>query len=111
MVKARLAPLMTVVFWVSLLLPALLSLSAVKAIDELIVAGPGPRARQVKVTLRTSRPEPPTVPRLHCTTVADTGAQLAPAGLAETKVAPAGTVRVRRTLLAASAALLSTRAT
>ena len=105
--RARLAPLMTLVVWFWLLLPLLVSLSAVRVAVDAMVAGPGPSARQRTVTLRASAPLPPTAPSVQVMSVAVVGTQLAPAGEADTKVAPAGTVRVRRTLVAASAALLS----
>ena len=90
--SARLAPLMTLVVWPWVLLPRLLSLSALSvAVDDTVV-GPGPLARQRKVTSRTSVPPPASVPRLQLTTVAEVAVQAAPAGEADTKVAPAGTV-------------------
>ncbi len=74
---ARIAPLMTLVVAVCVLLAVLTSLSAVSTAVAAIVAGPGPSARQRSVMSRTSSPPAPTVPRLHSTTVADKGTQLA----------------------------------
>jgi hypothetical protein len=100
---------MTLVTAVWVLLTALTSLVDVSTAVALMVVGPGPSARQRSVRSRTSSPLPLTVPRLHSTTVADNAAQLAPAGKADTKLAPAGTLRRSRVLSAASAWLLSMR--
>ena len=108
--RARLPPSTTVVVSVWVLLALLVSLSALTVALALMTAGPATVARQVTTTVRTSAPSAPRVPRLHCTVVALTGTQLAPAGLADTKLAPLGTCTVRRVLSDASTALLSTRA-
>ena len=107
--SARFAPLTTLVVWLWVLLPTLLSLSADNTAVAVMVVGPGPRARQYRVRSRTSVPLGPRVPRLHATTVADCSPQFALAGLADTKVAPAGTVNVNWVFSDASAVLLSTR--
>ena len=108
--NARLPPSTTVVVLSWLLLAGLMSLSALTEALAAITAGPAMSTRQVSTTVRTSAPRAPRLPRLHCTVVALDATQLAPAGLADTKLAPAGTCTVRRVLMDASTALLSTRA-
>ena len=69
LVSARLAPLLTVVTSDCVLLAALVSLSAVTVAVALIVAGPGPRARQRNVTSLGASPPAAIDPRSQATRV------------------------------------------
>ncbi len=109
LVSARLAPVLMVVVWVWLLLALLASLSEVSVAVAVTVDGPATVARQVITMLRTSAPLAPSVPRLQSIWVGVVATQFWLAGVADTKLAPLGSVTRRRTLPAASTALLSTR--
>jgi hypothetical protein len=68
---------------------------------------PAARARQVTLMTRAPVPLPARVPTLQVMRVELVATQLALAGEAETKVAPAGTLSVTTVLVAASASVLS----
>jgi hypothetical protein len=98
-----------VVVALSVLLAALVSLSAVSTALAFTVARPGTVARQTKSMVRTSAPSAPSVPRLQSIWVALVATQFWLAGEAEMKLAPLGTLKRTRVLMAASSALLSIR--